>query len=139
MSNNDKREIMEEMRMLGWFEYGAVIDADKFRAMFGIEYPETATKKEFDEVSLKELSCADFVRNQLLNEGKYLKGDGSSYRVLLPSENEIQVQQYMKAANTKLKRGIKLAQNTPRDVYENRHNDIIRARMKMEGAQCTMN
>ena len=116
------------MRLL---EYGSTIDVKEFRSFFGIKYPEQATKSEFDSLALEELSCADFVRNILLNEGKYFKLDGASYRVLLPSENMHQVELMMKSSDKKLKRAIKLSKNTPAEYKEGASNKEVLARMKI--------
>jgi len=132
MTNSEKRDVIEKMREYGWLDFGAVTPAQRIRAMFGIKYPEVASKEEFDKLALEELGCVDFVRNQLLNEGKYLKHENGHYRVLLPSENEEQVRRYMENADSKLKRGIKLARNTPSNVYQNRHADTIRMEMKRQ-------
>ena len=131
MTNNSKRAIIEEMRALGFFEYGTVVECKRYREFFGIVYPESGTKKEFDTLQLEELSHIDFIRNQLLNEGKYIKRDGECYRILLPSENESQVRSYMENADGKLKKAIKLAKNTPKVAYENSYNDVIRAQLKL--------
>lgn len=131
MSNNDRRDIMEELRSMGWFEFGAVVAADEYRAAFGISYPERGTKAEFDRIALEELGHIDFVRGQLLNEGKYLRRDGASYRILLPSENAGQIEAYMQSASNKLKRAIKLGKHTPAEHKEEIASTLVRAEMKL--------
>ena len=131
MTNNELRGIMEVMRARGWFEYGAVTPAEEFRALIGIRYPETGTKERFDALELEELSAVDFIRVQLLKEGRFLKKDGSAYRILLPSENANQIRLYMQAAQKKLSRAIKLGKHTPGGNPEV-DSAVVRAVMKKE-------
>lgn len=124
-------ETMTLLRESGFFEHGEVITGKELREAFGIEeieYP--AMKSEIDSQALKELNAVDYMRNMLLNEGKYLKGMRDSYRVLLPSENAAQVLSYMNSANNKLKRGLKLNKNT-QVKYKINPNDEVRAIMKL--------
>lgn len=124
-------ETMTLLREQGYFEYGEVITGYQLRSAFEIEeieYP--AMKHEIDAQSLKELNAVDYIRNRLLNEGKYLKGDRDSYRILLPSENAAQVLSYMNSADNKLKRGLKLNKNT-QVQYKINSNDEVRAMMKL--------
>ncbi len=127
MTNFDIYAVLEEA---GYFEYGAIIEGQTLRESFDIEeieYP--ALKREIDKQQLEELSVADYIRNKLLNEGKYFKQVRDHYRVLLPSENTAQVLSYMNSADNKLKRGLKLNKNTPAQ-YKIHQNDEVRAIMK---------
>ena len=127
-----KFDIYTELKDAGHFEYGSVIERQFLRASFGIDeidYP--AMQNEIDNQSLQELGVTDYIRNQLLNEGKYLKGERKTYRVLLPSENAGQVMSYMTSADNKLKRGIKLNKNTPTE-YKINSNDEVRMMMKRQ-------
>jgi hypothetical protein len=126
---NDVFKIIESH---GYFEFGSVISNELFRMFFAIdeiEYP--AMRKEIENQQLNELSAADFCRNKLLNEGKYFKKVGDTYRVLLPSENAQQVLSYMKTADAKLKRGIKLNDRTP-TAFRISSNDEARLFMKLK-------
>ncbi len=127
MTKHDIYSILEEE---GYFEYGATIEGQTLRESFDIEeveYP--ALKREIDKQQLEELSVTDYIRNKLLNEGKYFKQVRDHYRVLLPSENAAQVLSYMNSADNKLKRGLKLNKNTP-SQYKINQNDEVRAIMK---------
>lgn len=132
MTNNEKRIIITIMEERGFFEYGATTPIEEYRTLFNIQYPTVGTKKDFDAVSLIELEHFDFIRSQLLNQGKYLKVENDHVRVLLPSENISQVQKYMNNADNKLKRAIKLAKNTPKEVSEQLCQVSVRAHMKRE-------
>jgi len=126
---NDVFKIIEAH---GYFEFGGVISNELFRMFFAIdeiEYP--AMRKEIENQQLSELSAADFCRNKLLNEGKYFKKIGDTYRVLLPSENAQQVLSYMRTADAKLKRGIKLNDRTP-TAFRISSNDEVRLFMKLK-------
>jgi len=127
----------DKLEELGLLDYGSNIEGRVFREAFDIddiEYP--AMKSEIDAQSLELLAASDYVRNKLLNHGKYLKGVRDGYRVLLPSENAGQVMSYVNSASTKLKRGQKLDKNTPAE-YQIHSNDKVRMMMKMEDAKDT--
>jgi hypothetical protein len=128
----DKKGIIEQLRALGMTNYGSVIEGDLVRKWAGIEYPETGTKEEFDNLALQELSVIDYIRNCLLNEGKYLKAHRDDYRILSPSENSGQVEAYMRSADQKLKRAIKLSKNTPVQSGQSNNSFTARAMLKRE-------
>ncbi len=132
MDNTGNQDGFMILDKSGFFEYGAVIPSKKLREIYGIaeiEYP--AMKHEINTQALQELAVTDYIRNKLLNDGKYLKGERDSYRVLIPSENAAQVLSYMNSADNKLKRGLKLNRNTP-SQYRINNNDEVRAKMKQE-------
>ena len=134
MRNENIREVVQEMRDLGLLEYGVHIPAKKFRSFFGLDYPKTATRAEYVALELEELSISGYIRDRLLNEGKYFKSGQDGYRVLLPSENAAQVLSYMSQADNKLKRGIKLNKNTP-PSYKINNQDEVRMIMKRENVK----
>lgn len=113
-------------------EYGSVIPGDTVREILGIEYPSVGTKKDFDEIALAEMSAVDYVRNVLLGEGKYISSCRGDYRILLPSENKLQVEAYMIQADRKLRRAQKLSRNMPNSVNVLRDNLSERITMKRE-------
>ena len=89
------------------------------------------TYDEFKEMEIEEMACSGFLRDMLLDEGKYFKSEGKGYRILLPSENAQQVMTYMRHADSKLRRGLKLNKNTP-SKFRISHDDEIRMTMKRE-------
>ena len=127
----DKREILNALRDMGYLEYGAVISGSDFRDICDIKTIETGTRDDFTAMALEELNFAGYIRNALLNEGKYFKSERDSYRVLLPSENYSQVVSYMQSADQKLKRGLKLNKNTP-VAFQANPQDQARIVMKKE-------
>lgn len=108
-----QRELYAELDERGLLEYGSVIESSVVHAALGIEMPTMASKAEFDRLALIELSAIDYVRNILLGQGKYLTGTDAGYRILLPSENSAQVEQYISSADKKLTRALKLFRNSP--------------------------
>lgn len=117
MSNTEiKKDLYAELDSAGLLNYGSVIPGNLVREIIGIKIPEISSKSVFDQLALKELSAIDYVRNILLGSGKYITSCGSDYRILLPSENENQIDLYMKSADRKLRRAIKLNRNTPKEV-----------------------
>ena len=127
MNNAECFKMLEDM---GKLEYGSTISLNLLYDIFGIEkveYP--ATRAEMKRLELEELKVTGYIRDKLLNQGKYLKGEKDSYRVLLPSENAGQIISYMESADRKLKRALKLNRNTPPD-YKISSNDEVRLFMK---------
>ena len=112
------KDLLHKLRDRGLTEYGAVIPGELVRDTLGLEMPVYGSKQDFDTVALAELAAVSYVRDQLLNEGKYLAGHNGDYRILLPSENKAQVEQYMQQADRKLRRAQKLSTNTPKGVAE---------------------
>ncbi len=122
-------EVYEHLNAHKYLDYGSVIPIQLFRDLCGIETIEIGTKAEFDNISLLELNYAGYIRNRLLNEGKYFKGEKDSYRILLPSENAGQVMSLTNSASNKLKRALKLNSTTPPE-YKISNNDEVRIIMK---------
>ena len=112
MNHND---VFIELDKKGLLEYGSFIPGELLRELAGIDIPKIGTMSDFKEASLKELGVSDYIRAQLIKKGKYLAAVKGNYKVLMPSENEEQVRSYMKSADSKLKRAIRLHDNTPRD------------------------
>jgi hypothetical protein len=131
------KELLVELEKRGLLDFGEVIPAAIVRDLLGLEYPTTATKKEFDALSLAELKAVDYVRNVLLGRGMYLAGQGGDYRILLPSENARQIELYISSADGKLSRALKLSRNTPKLADKKHTNDQTSARiiMKREGVR----
>jgi len=124
--------LFKHLEQRGLTEYGSVIMAEEVRQVLGIEYPETASKKFYDNLALAELGAVDYCRNILLGEGKYLAGVRDGYRVLLPSENARQVEQYVNSADKKLRRALKLHRNSPKTDAHVSDNVAARLLMKRE-------
>ena len=88
------------------------------------------TRAQFDAISLLELAAIDYCRNHLLDGGKYLAGTDAGYRILLPSENQRQVELYMASADKKLSRALKLSKNSP--ALADIKHDQVEARIHMK-------
>lgn len=116
----------------GMIDFGEFIPSNVVHSAIGITYPEVASKKEYDALALLEMSAVDYVRNILLNRGMYIRGVSGGYRILSVSENMEQVDQYMKSADRKLRRGIKLLKNSPKKPGEYPDQQEARAEMKRE-------
>lgn len=135
MSNREThRDLYDYLKAEGLLEYGSVIPSSLVHDLLGLEVPAIGTKAQFDRLSLIELAAMDYVRNMLLNRGKYLTGTPSGYRILLPSENAAQVEQYISSADKKLNRALKLCRNTPRSADEMPDQIEARILMKQSGA-----
>lgn len=119
----------------GHSAYGAEVDEDTVRAFLGLVYPPMASKKTYDALVLRELNYIDYVRNQLLNDGKYLTNSRGVYRILLPSENAAQVDRYISGANKRLNRALKLSRNTPVEHKKTRDDTEARVALKKKSLQ----
>lgn len=105
--------LLDHLRSQGLLEYGTVIDGAVIRRFIGLEELSYGTRQQFQEQSLREMAAVDAVREALLDEGKYLKGERGSYRILTPGENRAQARLYDQQAKRKASRGLKLLNNTP--------------------------
>lgn len=114
-------------------EYGSEFPATLVHEIVGIAYPDTASKRVFDELALKELSAIDYVRNVLIGQGKYLEARGDIYRICLPSENRVYVELYMKSADNKLRRASRLSRSTPSQGNSTHGQDGVRLHLKQTG------
>lgn len=128
-----KRDLLAALQAAGLLEWGAVIPRQFVHEALGLEFPEVGTKAVFDKLTLVELSAIDYVREVLLNQGKYIAGTPSGYRVLLPSENQDQINLYMAAADRKLKRAMKLNRSTPAQVGSSPDQTEARILLKQAG------
>jgi hypothetical protein len=133
VSNADHKGLHEALKQAGLIAYGAVIRGDHVRSILGLEYPEVGTKKQFDEIALAEMAAVDYVRGVILNHGMYIAGINGDYRILLPSENARQIELYMKSADRKLARALKLSRNTPRESSGTNSQIEARLMLKRQG------
>jgi len=123
------RDFFAELQARGLLAYGASFSTDLVHELLGLEVPEVGTKSEFDRVALAELSAIGYVRDQLLKTGRYIAGTTGGYRVLLPSENARQVEQYITSATSKLRRATLLNKTTP--IEHRNINDSLDARLML--------
>ena len=126
-----KGELFTFLKDKGLLEYGSVIRGDIIRKELEIKLPERGTKQEFSNAALAELKAVDYIRNILLGQGKYLASTADSYRILLASENEVQCEKYTEAAIKKLKRSLKLSQNTPAGDHPRPDRQTMRAQLQL--------
>ena len=127
------RELHAELKARGLLVYGSEFSAAEVQEILGLTVPEVGTRAEFNALALAELTAVDHVRNVLLGQGMYLAGTRTGYRVLLPSENAQQVEQYMASADRKLNRALKLSQNTPAAVARPTDQTEARIALKRQG------
>lgn len=133
MSNvNLHRDLYAELDSAGLLSFGSIIPGAMVRQILGLEMPEVAPKKVFDAIALAELGAVDYVRNILLGKGKYITSQDGDYRVLLPSENKRQIDLYIKSADRKLRRALKLSKMTPAEASVKTDNTQSRIVMKRE-------
>lgn len=124
-------DLMEWFRANGFDQYGAVVTKEQLLHFLKIDVPLMGTWHDFRRVEIALLDPIRYIRDALLNEGKYLKGDRDVYRVLLPSENAAQVRSFEDSARKKLKRAATLSATTPSEHKDVRDNTEIRIAMKL--------
>ena len=134
----NKIELLALLKSMNLLEYGSVIHGSLVRETLGLVYPEVAHKEEFDRLALFELSAIDYVRNHLLNQGKYLAQQKGDYMILLPSQNAKQTENYMRNADNKLRKAIKLSRNTPKGDYPSPDASTVKAMLKRESIKTEM-
>jgi len=130
MSNNFK-DLYGFMADNDLLEFGSVITGEMVLAALNISYPETGTKQEFNDLDLYVLSAVEYVRKVIVEDGKYLAQSGGNYRILLPSENAQQCAKYIKSAQKKLNKSLRLSKNTPVGDYAPLHDMTARAHIKL--------
>lgn len=132
MSKRDAfRDLFTALNDAGLLEYGSFIPQSLVHKTLGIDMPEVGTRRDFQDIALLELAAVDYVRNALLDNGRYLGSAFGGYRVLLPSENAGQVELYMSSADKKLSRALKLSRSTPKAPGDEKH-DQQEARIAMK-------
>ena len=124
------KDLMRTLSDAGLLEFGSVIKREVVHQALGITAPTMGTRAQFDAISLLELAAIDYCRNHLLDGGKYLAGTDAGYRILLPSENQRQVELYMASADKKLSRALKLSKNSP--ALADIKHDQVEARIHMK-------
>jgi hypothetical protein len=84
------------------------------------DFPNTRRIKEINakkanrkDADYAEMAAVDGVREMLLNEGKYIAGTGTDYRILTPGENTLQIDRYLAHAQNKIRRARKLERTSP--------------------------
>jgi len=120
----------EQLHMKNLLDYGCVIPVKDIHKMLGISVPVTGTQDVFKELELFELNMIDYVRRHLLKQGKYFGKDGSAYRVYLPSENSKKIDNFMLAADRRLRKARTLLRNTPSGVLSPTDNTGVRIEAK---------
>lgn len=109
----DFKDLLSALDYAGLLEFGSVIPRHVVHEALGIVVPAVGTREVFASLALQELAAIDYCRIHLLDVGKYLSGTDAGYRILLPSENQKQVELYMSSADKKLGRALKLSKNSP--------------------------
>lgn len=137
MSELSKRDLIRGLLAAlddqGLLEYGSVIETSFVHEILDITMPQYAAKEVFERLAVYELAAIDYVRSVLLGQGKYISGTPSGYRVLLPSENKGQIDNYMSSADRKLSRALKLSRNTPKSDSDAHDQTEVRIHMKRTG------
>jgi hypothetical protein len=106
--SEERKSLYEALADQGMLEYGCFIPGEFVRGHLELEMPELGTRSQFNAIALQEMSAVDGVREILLNQGKYVAGCGSGYRILTPGENKDQVDRYLAHAQNKIRRARKL-------------------------------
>lgn len=137
----DKQKVFDHFNNSGQLDYGSVIPSTTLAQVAGISFPTingasaAAIIRGVNAYELKMLEYSGFIVDKLLDMGKYLKKDGDTYRVLMPSENEGQVNAYISAGTKKLSRAERLHRSTPVNVSQMVSNTSNRIFSKQQRAK----
>ena len=126
------KELYSHLNSHGLLEYGSAIKSEMVCDIIGIHYPEHASKQVYDRLSLIEMSAIDYVRNILLDNGKYITQVKGDYRILLPSENAKQIASYITASGNKLDRAARLLSSMPEGDFPDKNKLATRMLMKRD-------
>jgi hypothetical protein len=127
MKSEKVHEIVNSLRQQHLLDYGSVIKRQDLLQLFGIPiYTDDnivglnleQIRSRLKNADLQELAVSDHIRRILLLEGKYFERNGDTYRVAMPSENAAMADNFMKAAQRKIRRARVLLKNTPGDIVE---------------------
>lgn len=132
MSKTIHREFYGTLKSAGLLDYGATIQIDLVHSLLGITIQGVMDIREYDRAKLEELAAIDYVRGQLLNDGKTIVKNVTVYRIPMPSENREFVERYIMSADNKLKRAIKLSANTPQGDYRSIDESFLKALRKRQ-------
>jgi hypothetical protein len=92
--------------------YGDRFPISLVHSALGILVPKVGSRRDFERIALIELAAIDYVKNRLVDEGKWLTRQGSEYYIPLPSENAHFIDNMLASAQRKLKRARRLRSNT---------------------------
>ena len=140
MKIDEKNEVMQGMKDAGVLEYGSTMTRESLLAWWSVK-PVTddelenmrpsVIRKRLQEDSLKELAVADFVRSQLMKDGKYFYCENGAYRVALPSENASIAEKYIRQSKRKLSKASRLISTTPKEFMQ---PDMLKSRAALAHA-----
>lgn len=129
MSNKDFLEFLKDGELL---EYGSVIPVTLVHKALNIRMSTVMNIKKYEVLKLQEVAAIDYIRVHLLDEGKVLTKKGDRYVIPMPSENRTYVERYIRSADKKLRRSIKLSMNTPPGDYKSLDTSLAEAVRKRQ-------
>jgi len=138
MSNASNKDFYARLLNARLLDYGSVIQQSLVHSLLEIHITDVMNIREYDKAKLEEVSAIDYVRSQLLNQGKTIAKHLSAYRIPMPSENREFVERYISSADKKLRRAIKLSMNTPHGDYkpiDDAYEKAIRKRQSLKDAK----
>ena len=127
-------DLYEALNERGLLDYGSVIPAGLIMEIAGIEPPKYGSWSDFQKLELQMLTLTGALRDTLLGEGKYLRGEKGDYRILLPSENLAQARSMVTSGDAKYRRAKKLLDNTPGEVSSEMQSEKVRIVHKRDAA-----
>ena len=107
------KDLLQFMRNNGLTEYGSLLSQKVLYEVLDIHKPKIATEQVFKEINFIILGATDYVRVQMMKEGKAFSQIKGSFRIPLICENMKVCESYVLSADKKLKRSAQLMRNTP--------------------------
>lgn len=113
MDKHTGKDLLQYMRDRNLTQYGAVLTKRQLYFVLDIDKPEVASEETYKQINFLVLGATDYVRSQMLKEGKAFTQVKGNYRIPLISENKEVIASYMTSADKKLRRALQLSRNTP--------------------------
>ena len=107
------KTLLQFMRDNKLTEYGSLLSQKDLNRVLDIHRPVLGTEQVFKEINFLILGATDYVRVQMMKEGKAFTQIKGSFRIPLICENMRVCESYVLSADKKLKRSAQLMRNTP--------------------------
>lgn len=112
------KTLYDTLDSLGCFEYGGTFTREEVIGLLRVKYIKKGTRADFQTMDLAELAGVGYIRNVLINQGKWIKLTGDHYRVLTPSENADQIESFLSRGRRAFNKANKLAKSTPPEYFK---------------------
>lgn len=127
-------DLFDHLELMGCLSYGGTFTRSMVLDAMDVEIILEGTREDFQEMDLAELEAVGYIRNVLINQGKWVVRKGETYRVLMPSENEGQIRAFSQRGDRAYLKATKLAKSTPPEFFTGVDTTMHRAAAKRKAA-----